>query len=84
MWGQRDTFTSFEPVRLAVIPLLAGAMVVAGLIRKITALCWAGTLLALGFCFVGLFSIGLLYLPFAVALVGLLPTITSSFRNNRH
>lgn len=78
-----DSFTSFVPVQLAVIPLLAGATVAAGLVRKITALCWAGTILILGFCFVGLFSIGLLYLPLAIVLVGLLPATTAAFKTNR-
>lgn len=78
-----NSFTSFVPVQLAVIPLLAGATVAAGLVRKMAVLCWAGTILILGFCFVGLFSIGLLYLPLAIVLVGLLPTTTATFRPNR-
>ncbi len=73
----------FVPVQLAVIPLLAGMAVWIGLIRKIMILCWAGTVLILGFCFLGLFSIGLLYLPFAVALVGLLPTTIAAFRPSK-
>jgi hypothetical protein len=69
---------TFVPVQLAVIPLLAGATVMAGLVRRVAVVCWAGTILLLGFCFVGLFSIGLLYLPLAIVLVGLLPTTTAT------
>ncbi len=68
---QTTTYQSnLVPTSLAVIPLLAGVVVAVGLTRKRIVLSWAGTILLLGFSFVGLFSIGLLYMPFAIALVG--------------
>ncbi|MBI3860090.1 MAG: hypothetical protein HY296_07655 [Thaumarchaeota archaeon] len=63
---------NFVPTSLAVVPLLAGVLVALGLVEKRPILSWVGTTLLLGFSFVGLFSIGLLYMPFAIILVGLL------------
>jgi hypothetical protein len=77
------SLSGFVPTPMAAIPLLAGAVVVTGLLRKTAFLCWAGAILILGFGFVGLFSIGLLYLPPAMVLVGLLPTTTAAFKANR-
>lgn len=74
--------SNFVPTSLAVIPLLAGGFVALGLLRKRMALSWAGTILLLGFSIVSLFSIGLLYIPFAIALVGLLATSPVTSKNS--
>jgi hypothetical protein len=68
---------SFVQAPIAVIPLLAGVVVAIGLFKSRVALSWVGMVGLLVFSFVGLFSIGLLYLPFAIVLVSLLGLIQS-------
>jgi hypothetical protein len=72
---QSGTFLAQTPA--AVIPLLAGAAVAIGLLKNRMALSWVGIVGLLVFSFVSLFSIGLLYMPFAIALVSLLSVIQS-------
>ena len=70
---QASTYGStFMPTPTAVIPLLAGVTVVFGLVMKRLAISWIGTIFLLGFSFIGLFSIGLFYMPLGIVLVGLL------------
>jgi hypothetical protein len=61
----------------AVIPLLAGAVVAIGLLKNRMAISWVGIVGLLVFSFLSLLSIGLLYMPFAIALVSLLSVIQS-------
>lgn len=65
----------FIPTEAALIPLLAGAIVELGIIRKSGIFSWTGALLLLVFSLVAGFSIGLLYLPLALVLVGFLAMI---------
>ena len=75
---QTSTYSSpFSPEPVALVPLLAGAGVVLGLAKKWFIVSWAGTFLLLGFSMVGLLSIGLLYMPLGIALVGLLGALSS-------
>src|SRR5690349_12649547 len=69
--------TIFTPTPVAVIPLLAGAAVVVGFVLKKLVISWIGAVFLLGFSFVGLPSIGLLYMPLGIALVGLLAVLSS-------
>jgi hypothetical protein len=75
---QSGTYLTQEP--LAAIPLLGGAAVAIGLIKNWMALSWTGMVGLLIFSFVLFFSIGLLYMPFAIALVSLLSLIQSRKR----
>lgn len=59
----------------AVIPFLSGVAVAAGLAKGWIAVSWGGAVSLLGFSFIGLFSIGLFYLPMSLVLIGLLWTI---------
>jgi hypothetical protein len=72
------TFLTQEP--LATIPLLTGAVVAIGLVKNWMVLSWIGMIGLLVFSFVSLVSIGLLYMPFAIALVSLLSVIQSRKR----
>lgn len=65
----------FVPIPQAIIPLLMGAVVALGLATKRMALVWSGTALLLFFSVLTGFSIGLLYLPFVIALFGLVAAI---------
>ena len=76
----RQSGTSFVQTPVAIIPLLAGAMVAIGLVKNRMTLSWVGMVGLLVFSFVGLLSIGLLYMPFAIALVGLFSVIQSGRR----
>jgi hypothetical protein len=69
--------TSFAQVPAAAIPLLAGAVTVLGLVKNRIALSWAGLVGLLAFSFVSLFSVGLLYFPFAIALVAPISVLQS-------
>ncbi len=75
---QRLSTTVFVPIPQAVIPLLMGAVVAVGLVTKRMVLAWSGTILLLFFSLLTGFSIGLFYLPFAVALFGLVSAIQMS------
>lgn len=75
---QSGTYLIQEP--LAAIPLLTGAALAIGLLKNRMALSWAGMVALLVFSFVSLVSIGLLYMPFAIALVSLLSVIQSRKR----
>jgi hypothetical protein len=67
--------TSFTRTPETAIALFAATAVAIGLVKKSNALSWLGTALLLGFSFGALFSVGLLYLPFGIALLVLLPVI---------
>lgn len=69
--------TSFVQVPAAAIPLLAGAVTALGLVKNRIALSWAGLVGLLVFSFVSLFSVGLLYFPFAIALVAPISVLQS-------
>jgi len=75
---QSGTYLTQEP--LAAIPLLTGAAFAIGLLKNRMVLSWAGMVALLIFSFLSLVSIGLLYMPFAIALVGLLSVIQSRKR----
>jgi hypothetical protein len=68
---QRLATTVYVPIPQAIIPLLMAAVVALGLVGKRMTLTWAGTTLLLFFSLLTGFSIGLLYLPFVIALFGL-------------
>jgi hypothetical protein len=72
---QSGTYLAQTPA--AVIPLLAGAVVAIGLLKNRMVLSWVGIVGLLVFSFVSMLSIGLLYMPFAIGLVGLLSVIQS-------
>lgn len=72
--------TVFVPTPQAVIPLLLGMVVALGLAMKRMILAWSGTIPLLLFSLLFGFSIGLFYLPFDVALVGLLAIIQNQKR----
>lgn len=65
------------PAPVAFLPLLTGIAVAVGLVKGRMAVSWIGTILLLVFSFFGLFSIGLLYMPLGIALVGLLAVLSS-------
>lgn len=67
------------PILLSGVALLAIVLTDAGQARR-RALLWTPTLALLVFCVVGVFSIGLFYVPVALAL--LVATITGSLRSN--
>ncbi len=75
---QSGTYLVQTPV--AAIPLSMGALVALGLVVNRMALSWAGMVGLLAFSFISLFSIGLLYMPFVITLVGLLSVIQSHKR----
>ena len=56
------------PVVLTALALLVVLLTDAGQARR-KVLLWVSAILLLGFCAVGIFSIGLFYMPAAVALV---------------
>jgi len=72
--------SKFVPEPVAAIPLLMAVAVIVGLVDKRMILAWSGTALLFIFSFVTGFSIGLFYMPFAVALVGLL-TVIQNYKN---
>jgi hypothetical protein len=83
--GNQCVFTQqfrnyFIPTPVATVPLLMGAVVALGLVKKRSFLSWSGTILLLIFSFVSIFSIGLFYFPFGIALVGFLAII----QNQKH
>jgi hypothetical protein len=63
------------PIPQAVIPLLMGSVVALGLVIRKMVLAWVGTIPLLFFSLLTGFSIGLFYLPFVVALFGLVASI---------
>lgn len=65
------------PVVLTALALLAALITGVGLARR-RVLLWVTSVLLLGFCAVGIFSIGLFYLPAAVALF--VSAVTASLR----
>jgi hypothetical protein len=69
--------TSFMQVPAAGIPLVIGGVVAFGLVKNRTAITWAGLVGLLIFSFVSLFSVGILYFPFAIALVAPISIIQS-------
>jgi len=69
--------TNFVPTQWAALPLVLGCILAFGVFKDRTTMSWA-TLVGLGvFSFISLVSIGLLYLPFVIALVGLLASFRS-------
>ena len=56
------------PVALTALALLAALITGVGLARR-SVFMWVSSVLLLGFCAVGIFTIGLFYLPAAVALI---------------
>jgi hypothetical protein len=71
----RHSGTYLVQAPAAGIPLVAAVVVAVGLVKNRMALSWAGLAGLLVFAFISLFSVGLLYFPFAIALVGLLSVI---------
>ena len=67
--------TYLDPTPVTIIPLLLGAVVALGVFKQWAAISWAGMTGLLFFSFVSIFSIGLLFLPFAIALFGLLAVV---------
>ena len=72
---QRLSTTVFVPIPQAVIPLVMGVGVALGLVTKRMVLAWSGAAPLLFFSLLTGLSIGLLYLPFAIALFGLVAAI---------
>jgi hypothetical protein len=69
--------TNFVPTQWAALPLVLGCIIAFGVFKYRTAISWAA-LAGLGvFSFISLVSIGLLYFPFVIALVGLLASFRS-------
>jgi len=75
-----QVFTKFVPEPVAVVTLLMGAIAALGLVTKKMVLAWTGTVPLLAFSLLTGLSIGLFYLPLAVALVGVLAIM----RNQKH
>ncbi len=75
---QTSTYSNvLTPAPVALLPLLTGVAVAVGLVKGRMAVSWIGTILLLVFSFIGGFSIGLLYMPLGIALVGLLAVLSS-------
>ena len=64
--------TSFVPTSLALIPLLLAAVAGFGFYRRKMILIWFATAILLAFSIVFLVSIGILYIPFGIALIALI------------
>jgi hypothetical protein len=76
--AQTSTYSNtLTTTPVALVPLLTGMVVAAGLVKGRMVVSWIGTILLLVFSFFGLFSIGLLYMPLGIALVGLLAVLSS-------
>ena len=67
--------TYLSPTPLAVIPWLLGVVGALGVLKHQAAISWSGISGLLVFCSMTVFSIGLLYLPFALSLLGILAAI---------
>lgn len=67
--------SSFAPTQVAAIPLVLGVLVFLGVFKQRGVISWGGMIGLLVFSLVSLFSIGLLYLPFAMTLLGLLAAV---------
>jgi hypothetical protein len=63
--------TSFMTTPWAFLPLVLGGLVGYAMFKGRSGVAWAGIVGLLAFSFISMFSIGLLYLPFVIALVGL-------------
>jgi uncharacterized protein YqgC (DUF456 family) len=61
----------FVPAVQAYIPLALGGLIVYSMYKGLRGVAWAGIIGLLIFSFLSLPSIGVLYLPFAIALVGI-------------
>ena len=70
--------SSFVPAQIAVIPLLLGGLVAVGAVVRRASVTWTGVVGLLAFSFISLVSLGILYLPLVIALVGLTAAATSN------
>jgi len=68
---------TLTPTSVAIVPMLTGIAVGVGLVKGRMVVSWIGTILLLTFSFFEGFSIGLLYMPLGIALVGLLAVLSS-------
>jgi hypothetical protein len=76
---ESSTFRNiFVPTEAALIPLIAGIIAELGIIEKSYTAAWIGALLLLVFSLVAGFSIGLVFLPFALWLIGFLAMFPSA------
>jgi hypothetical protein len=67
--------SNFTPTLWAALPLVLGSIIGMGVLESRTAVSWAGVLGLAAFSFLSLFSIGLLYFPLVLILVGLLASL---------
>lgn len=70
--GSSQYTTSFTPTFYALIPLLLAALTGFGFYKRKAILVWLGTAALFAFSFISLFSIGILYFPFGIALIVLI------------
>jgi hypothetical protein len=70
--------TMLDPTPLGIIPLLAGALVITGLLAERRALAWVGVGLIALFSALFMFGLGGILIPVAVALAVLLSVLTWS------
>lgn len=75
--GSSQFTTTFTPTLYAMIPLILAIIATFGFYKRKTIIVWLATAVLFGFSFMALFSIGILYFPFGIALIVL------SFVNRR-
>jgi hypothetical protein len=71
--GSEQFSSEYVPTQQAVIPLFAALILCLGLVMKKEIVTWAGGVSLLAFSVVGIFSIGLFFLPLSIILLALLP-----------
>ena len=64
--------TTFTPTTYALIPLFLAIIATFGFYKGKTILVWLATAVLFGFSLISLFSIGILYFPFGIALIVLI------------
>lgn len=69
--GVSQYVTTFTPALFALIPLLLAAVSGLGFYVRKLILVWLATIALFVFSIISMFSIGILYIPFALALIGL-------------
>ena len=67
--GSSQFATTFTPTMYALIPLFLAGIATFGFYKRKTILLWLATAVLFAFSFISLFSIGILYFPFGIALI---------------
>jgi len=70
--GSSQFATTFTPTMYALIPLFLAMIATFGFYKRRTILIWLATALLFAFSLISLFSIGILYFPFGIALIVLI------------